>query len=229
MNKRQSLILITFLLLILSTFSLGLHEYFTFENLKHHRETLQSFVLSHPVLSILTFMGTYIGVVLLSLPGGAILSITGGFLFGAFLGTFYIVISATIGATLLFLIAKSTLGHFLREKTGPWIDKLHKGFAENAFNYLLFLRLIPLFPFFVVNLVPAFLHVTTLTYTSATFIGIIPGAFVFASVGSGIGSIFDRGDHFTIQNILTKEITLALVALGCLSLLPILYKRFKKR
>ncbi|MGI9502415.1 MAG: TVP38/TMEM64 family protein, partial [Geminicoccaceae bacterium] len=164
-----------------------------------------------------------------SFPGGGLLSITGGFLFGSILGTAWIVIGATIGAVGIFLAAKTALGDALKAKAGPWLNKMEEGFRDNAFSYLLVLRLIPVFPFFVVNLVPAFLGVGLRTFTLATFIGIIPGAFVFASVGAGLGSVFDQGESFSPAAALTPEVITALVGLAVLALVPVAYQKWKAR
>lgn len=126
-------------------------------------------------------------------------------------------------------IAKTSLGDLLRAQAGPWLKKMESGFRENALSYLLVLRLIPLFPFFVVNLVPAFLGVSLRTYVLATLVGIVPGSFVYATVGAGLGSIFDRNEVFTASGILTPEIVTALVGLSVLSLLPVAYKLIKAR
>jgi len=157
------------------------------------------------------------------------MTIAGGFLFGAVLGTAWVVLSATLGATILFVIAKTSLGDLLRAKAGPWLRKMENGFKENALSYLLVLRLIPLFPFFVVNLVPAFLGVPLRTYVIGTLLGIVPGSFVFATVGAGLGSIFDSNEAFTATGILTPEIVTALVGLSLLSLLPVAYKAVAAR
>ena len=156
------------------------------------------------------------------------MTITGGFLFGSLLGTSYVVIAATIGATLLFMIGQTALGDSLRTYAGPWMQKMRKGFQDDGFHYLLILRLVPLFPFFVVNLVPAFLGIKTRTYVGATLIGIIPGSFVYATVGAGIGSVFDAGETFEIANILTPQMWLALIGLAVLAVLPVVYRRFKR-
>jgi uncharacterized membrane protein YdjX (TVP38/TMEM64 family) len=164
-----------------------------------------------------------------SLPGGAVMSIAGGFLFGTIWGSIYILIGATLGATALFIIAKTALGDVLRAKAGPWLQKMEAGFQENALSYLLVLRLVPLFPFFVVNLVPAFLGVSLATYVLGTFFGIIPGVVVFASVGAGLGSIFDAGEAFSARGILTPQILTALMGLAVLALIPVVYKKIKAR
>jgi uncharacterized membrane protein YdjX (TVP38/TMEM64 family) len=210
-------------------FALGLNRYVSFETLREHRQTLLDWVESSGALAVLTYMGVYAAAIAFSVPGGAVLSITGGFLFGAVWGMLYIVISATIGATAVFLIAKTSLGDPLRARAGPWLHRMEAGFRKNALNYLLVLRLVPLFPFFVVNLVPAFLGVSLPTYVLGTFFGIIPGSFVYASVGAGIGSIFDAGKQFTPGDVITPQVLAALIGLAVLALLPVIYKTIKAR
>ncbi len=217
------------LLGILAFFLFDLDRYVTFEALKQHREALKGFVQDHGLGAALIYAGVYAAAVAFSLPGGAVLSITGGFLFGWLLATVLVVFSATLGASLLFVIAKTTVGEALRARAGPWIKTMAEGFQEDAFNYLLVLRLVPIFPFFVVNLVPAFLGVPLRTYVLATFIGIIPGSIVYTTVGAGLGSIFDKGEEFTGANILTFEIGAALVGLAVLALIPVVYRKWKGR
>lgn len=210
-------------------FALGLDQYVTFDALREHRALLTGFVGEQTLLAVALFVLVYATATALSLPGGAVLTVTGGFLFGTLGGTIAVVIAATLGATGIFLVAKTALGDALRAKAGPALKKMEDGFRENALSYLLVLRLIPLFPFFVVNLVPAFLGVNLRTYVIGTFLGIIPGSFVFASVGAGLGSIFDAGQAFTLTGVLTPEIVTALVGLAALSLLPVVYKKVKAR
>ncbi len=214
---------------LVAFFVLGLHRYVSFEVLGDNREVLLTWVHQHRVLAVVLYMAVYVVSVAFSLPGAAVLSITGGFAFGALWGTLYIVVSATIGATALFLIAKTALGDFLRAKAGPWLQRMEAGFRENALSYLLVLRLVPLFPFFVVNLVPAFLGVSLSIYVWGTALGIIPGAFVFATVGAGVGSIFDAGETFSARGILTPQILTALIGLAVLALIPVIYKKIKAR
>jgi uncharacterized membrane protein YdjX (TVP38/TMEM64 family) len=210
-------------------FALGLHRYVNFETLREHRQALLDWVESSGALAVLTYMGVYAAAIAFSVPGGAVLSITGGLLFGAVWGTLYIVISATIGATAVFLIAKTSLGDPLRAKAGPWLHRMEEGFRANALNYLLVLRLVPIFPFFVVNLVPAFLGVSLPTYVLGTFVGIIPGSFVYASVGAGIGSLFQAGKTFSPGDVITPQIFAALIGLAVLALLPVVYKKITAR
>jgi len=158
-----------------------------------------------------------------------VLTITGGFLFGSIVATVLVVVAATLGATLVFLIARSALGDPLRARAGPFLQRMEAGFQEDAFNYLLVLRLIPIFPFWIVNLVPAFLGVPLRTYVLGTSIGIIPGSFVFASVGAGLGSVLDSGQAFSPASVLTPQVVIALVGLALLALLPVAYRKWKGR
>jgi len=216
-------------LAIIAVFALDLDSYLTFEALRAHRAMLTAFVADHVVLAALAFVVVYTLVIALSVPGGAILTIAGGFMFGSLLATALVVVAATLGATLVFLIAKTALGDPLRARAGPFLKRMEAGFQEDALNYLLVLRLIPLFPFWIVNLVPAFLGVPLGTYVLGTFLGIIPGSFVFASVGAGIGSVLDSGQEFSPASVLTPQILIALIGLAALALLPVVYKKLKAR
>lgn len=208
-------------------YAFDLQMYLSFEALRENRNTLIGFVERNFELAALLFIVVYAVATSLSLPGGAVLSVTGGFLFGGLLGGALVVVGATIGATGIFLIARTALGDGLRQRAGAWLKKMEEGFRENALSYLLTLRLIPLFPFFVVNLVPAFLGVRLRTYVLGTAVGIIPGALVFTFAGAGVGSLFDSGEEFSASAVLSPEILAALTGLGLLALLPVIYKRYK--
>jgi uncharacterized membrane protein YdjX (TVP38/TMEM64 family) len=210
-------------------FALGLHKYLTFDALKAHREDLLDWVAARPVLAPLVYMLVYAVVVACSLPGGAVLTVTGGFLFGTLVGGSYAVIGATIGAIAVFLAARTALGDVLRAKAGGAVRRMEEGFRKDAFSYLLILRLVPLFPFFVVNLVPAFLGVGLGTYSLATALGIIPGALVYASVGNGLGAVFDAGGKPHLGILFTPPILLPIIGLCVLALVPVAYKRLKRK
>ena len=210
-------------------FLLGWHEYVSFDVLRENRQNLLDLVAQYGVVAGLCYIGVYALVAAFSIPGGAILTITGGFLFGPVFGTVYVVIGATLGACALFLAARYAFADLLRAKAGTAIKKMEQGFSENAFNYLLLLRLVPLFPFFVVNLVPAFLGVTLRTYVIATFIGIIPGSFVYALVGNGLGAIFDRGEVPDLGTIFQPQFLAPILGLAVLAVVPVIYKKVKAR
>ena len=224
---KKSLPLIMIAALTALFFASGLHEYLSFEQLREHRLELNAWVASQPVLAALVFILTYIVVVAFSLPGGTIMTLAGGFLFGAVWGGLYTVVGATLGATAIFLIAKTSLGDALLAKAGKSIQSMKAGFQDNALSYMFVLRLVPLFPFFIVNLAPAFLGVPLRTYMIATFFGIMPATFVFSLAGSGLGKVFEQGENFSIAGILTPEMMGALVGLALLSLVPVFYKKLK--
>ena len=190
---------------------------------------LLAFVDAHMLLAPLIFVLAYALVIGLSIPGGAVMTIAGGFLFGLWLGTLLVVVGATLGATMVFLIARTALGDVLREKAGARVRKMEEGFQEDAFNYLLVLRLIPIFPFWLVNIVPAVLGVPLTTYVAGTFLGIIPGSFVYASVGNGLGAVFDTGGTPDLGIIFSPQIMLPIVGLAILAILPVVYKKLKGR
>ena len=221
--------LLVLALAIVAVFALDLDRYLTFAALREHREALTALVADNMLLAALAFVVVYALAIALSVPGGAILTIAGGFMFGSIFGTALVLVAATLGATLVFLIAKSALGDPLRARAGPFLKRMEAGFREDALNYLLVLRLIPIFPFWIVNLVPAFLGVPLRTYVLGTFVGIIPGTFVFASVGAGIGSVLDSGQDFSPASVLTPQILIALIGLAVLALLPVAYRKLKSR
>ena len=213
---------------IAAVYLTGTHEYLSFEALAENREELAEFVSENQILAVTIYMALYAIAVALSLPGGAVLTITGGFLFGLVVGTISTVISATIGAIAIFLAARTALGNSLKHKVGPWMGKLEDGFRDNALSYMLVLRLVPIFPFWLVNLVPAFLNVPLRTYALGTFFGIIPGSFVFISIGNGLGAVFDRGEVPDMGIIFNPEILLPILGLSALALIPVIYKKYRK-
>jgi uncharacterized membrane protein YdjX (TVP38/TMEM64 family) len=208
-------------------FALGLHRYLSFGALAENRDFLMGLVEDHPVTAPLAYIAVYALAVAFSIPGAVVLTIAGGFLFGTLAGGIFVVIGATLGAIGVFLAARTAFGEGLRKRVGPWIGRLEAGFRENALSYLLVLRLVPLFPFWLVNLVPAFLGVPLATYVIGTFIGIIPGSFVYASVGNGLGAVFDGGGTPDLSIIFEPEILLPIVGLSLLALIPVIYKRVK--
>ena len=220
--------------------------YISFSKIVEHEGALKQFVDDYLLLAILAYMSLYVVVVALSLPGGALLTITGGFLFGLVLGGFATVVAATIGASIIFLIAKTSLGEPLAARAGPWLEKLRQGFQENALSYLLFLRLVPAFPFWLVNLAPAVL---------GTFFGIIPGSTAITFLGVGVQSIIDEqrtvyenclaatgesasgtvaGEavckfEFSPASLVTTEMLVAFTALGVVALIPIALRKLRAR
>lgn len=210
-------------------FALGLDRYLTIRALSDHRDTLLAFTRDHLVGAVLIYAAIYTAVVAFSLPGGAVMTITGGFLFGTLLGGTVTVVAATVGATLIFLAARTAFAELLRERAGPWLRRIRKGFDEDGTSYLLVLRLVPIFPFFIVNVAPAFLGVNVRLYMATTFFGIIPGTFVYASVGNGVGAILDAGGRPDLGIIFEPAILFPILGLAILALIPVAYKHLRTR
>lgn len=211
---------------LIAFFALGLDRYATLDALRDNRAALGAWVADNALIAALSYIGLYILITAFSLPAGLVATLTGGFLFGTLFGGIYTVIGATIGATCVFLAAKTALGDVLRAKAGPALRRIEEGFGENAFSYLLVMRLIPIFPFFLVNLAPAFLGVPVSTFVITTALGIIPGTFVFASLGNGLGAVFDAGREPDLGLFFEPQIIGPIIALACLALLPVIYRRF---
>jgi uncharacterized membrane protein YdjX (TVP38/TMEM64 family) len=213
---------------LVAFFALGLDRYVSFEALRHHRHALAAYVAGHAVQAGLAYVGAYCLVIATSVPGGAVLTVAGGFLFGPVLGTAYAVVGATAGATILFLAARYACAGAFRHRIGGVAARMEAGFARHALNYLLFLRLVPLFPFWLVNLVPAFLNVRVSTFVIGTFVGIIPATLVFASVGDGIAAVLETGGEADLSIIMQPRFLLPLVGLGLLALVPVVYNRVRR-
>lgn len=210
-------------------FLLGGPDYVSMDSLRENRETLAALVADNYLLIFFGFIAVYATLVAISFPGAGFLSIFGGFLFGSFAGAAGNVIGATIGAVLIFLAARYAIGDLLKKKTsGNYMKKFEQGLKENELSFLFILRLVPLFPFFVVNFVPALFGVKLRNYVLSTFFGIIPGALVYASVGAGIGAVFDAGGEASLSGLMFQpKVILPIVGLITLSLIPIIYKKFK--
>lgn len=206
----------------------GALDYLSFEALAENREWLVAEVGELGLAAPLLFILIYALCTALSLPTGLLLSTVGGFLFGTLWGGLFNVVGATLGATLLFLAARTVLGDLLRARAGPSLKKLEAGFRENELSYMLVLRLVPLFPFWLVNLAPAFLGVRTATFVIGTFLGIIPGALVFASIGTGLGAILASGGTPDGSALLHPQVILPIVGLVLLSLIPVAVKRLRR-
>ena len=225
--------------------AMGWHRQLSFETLARHDDALRDFIATHEMSALAAYMALYIAAVALSIPVGVFLTVTGGVLFGALLGGVAAVVSATIGAICIFLIARSAIGEYLVRRAGSVAERLAEGFRADAFSYLLFLRLVPIFPFWMVNLVPALAGVRLATFAAATALGIVPATFVFAFVGAGLDSVIAaqqaayrsclaaaRSDcrlEFHVNAALTPELIGALTALGVLALVPVLVKRLRAR
>lgn len=224
---------------------LDAHRLVTLENVVVQRDRFHHFLAEHACLAVLAYIAIYATAVALSLPGGLIFTVAGGLLFGWVVGGLAAVLAATIGATIVFLIARTAVGETLSERVGPWLAKLSDGFNKEALSYMLFLRLVPVFPFWFVNIAPALLGVPLKTYVIGTVLGIIPATFAFASAGAGLDSVIlaAKNEHIAcvalngadacrmkihVSSLLTRELLLALILLGVVALIPVVLKWWRK-
>jgi uncharacterized membrane protein YdjX (TVP38/TMEM64 family) len=202
---------------------LGLHHYLSLDALRGSRESLTAFVGENGFLAAAAYVFCYVIAVAVSFPGASILTIAGGLMFGWALGTGLALVAATAGATLVFLIARTSFGEVIAERTGARMQRLREGFQKEGFGYLLFLRLVPVFPFWLVNLAAALFGVPLLTYVAATAVGILPGTFVFAYFGHGLASALDSDG-----TPLSAQLFIALALLGVMALVPGLLRRWRR-
>jgi uncharacterized membrane protein YdjX (TVP38/TMEM64 family) len=202
-------------------FYFDLGQFLSLDALQANRDALLQYTTSQYEIAVALFILVYILQTAFSLPGGAVLTLTGGFLFGSLMGTLFVNVGATAGATLAFLAARYLLRDWVEQKFGDRLGPIQEGFAKNAFSYLMTLRLIPAFPFFLVNLVSGLTRVNLGTYVLATSIGIIPGSFVFAFAGRQLGTIN------SLSEIASPPVLLAFTLLGVLALMPVAYRKWR--
>ncbi len=214
------------LVALIGFFALGLHRYFTLDALRDNRDALRAWAATDPVLAMAIFVAAYAAAVAISFPGASILTIFGGFLFGLWPGTPLIVVAATIGATIVFFAAKTALGDMLSKKAGGFAARMEKGFREGELSYMFILRLAPVFPFWAVNIASGLMNVSLRNFLIGTFFGIIPGSFVYASIGAGAGATLDAGGDISLAGVLLKPETLTpIIGLIVLALIPVFLKR----
>ncbi len=209
-------------------FWLGLDKYLSFQALKDNRELMLQWRDENYLMAALVFTGVYAVFTSFSVPVGLWMTLAGGFMFGTVAGGFLSLLGASAGATAIFLAARYAFADMLKAKAGAYIAKMEDGFKENQLSYMLILRLVPLFPFWLVNLVPAFLNVTTRIYIFGTLFGMIPGALVYASVGNGLGTVFESGVEPNLGIIFSPEILIPIIGLALLALIPVVYKKVSK-
>ena len=230
--------------LMAAAYGFGVHEQLSLQSIATNREALRHFIANNWALALLIYVLIYACAVSLSIPGATLLTIAGGLMFGWLMGAVAAMIAATTGATLIFLAARTSLEKALTRKGGSLVNKIQDGFKRDAFNYLLFLRLTPVFPFWLVNIAAALAQVRLKTFAAATILGIIPATLAFSFVGSGLDSLIDSQQlaydaclaqnpstpcslDLSVSRIITPQILLALAALGVAALVPVLAKRWR--
>lgn len=221
------------LLLVLAAlalaWALGLHRHLSPEALAGAHAALEARVAAHPLLSALAYALVYAAVVAVSIPGGLALTLAGGLLFGPWLGAALAVLGATAGACLLFLAARSALAGPVARRAGPWLDRIRPGLERDGFFYLLSLRLLPVLPFWLVNLAPALVGMPLASYAAATFLGIIPATAVYAGIGAGLGEVLAAGGRPDLSVALSPQILVPLAGLAALSLAAAWWRARQRR
>jgi uncharacterized membrane protein YdjX (TVP38/TMEM64 family) len=208
--------------------TMGLRKELSWPMLAAHEASLRGFVASHPVAAPVAFTLLYVAVTALSIPEAALLSIVGGLLFGTVLAAICVVLGATAGAVLLFLIARSALAAPLRRRAAPLLERIRPGLERDGFSYLLSLRLLPIVPFWLVNLAPALVGMRPAPFFLATLVGIIPGVLFFVSLGAGLRDVLALGGEPDLSAILAPDILLPRVGLALLALVPVLWRKWRR-
>lgn len=244
-NPGRLVLVLGLIAAIAVVYATGLHSYLSLESLVRHRAVLEGFIDRNYAAALALFVGVYFAVVALSIPAALFLSIAAGILFGAIVGPLASAVGATLGATAIFLIAQTAFGEHLVRRAGPAMKKFAAGFREDAFNYLLFLRLVPLFPFWMVNIAPALFGVSLGAFVGATAIGVLPGAFAFGFFGAGLDSAIGAQAaafreclaagkpncqlSFDLRDAATPQLIGAFAVLGIIALIPVVVKRWRAR
>lgn len=233
MNRiRRFIPLLVLIAVIVAVFASGVGRYLNLDALQANEAALRAFVDDNLALALLAFVAVYALATAVSFPGAIVLTLAGGFLFGTWVGGTATVIGATVGSIMVFYVVQTSLGAALRAKAeaeGGTLKRVIDGVREGAFGYILTLRLIPVAPFWLVNVAAALAHAPLRAYALATFIGIMPATFIYSGVGAGIGAVIARGETPDLGVIFEPQVLLPLVALGFLSLATTLYQRRRKR
>jgi uncharacterized membrane protein YdjX (TVP38/TMEM64 family) len=204
--------------------ALGLHPRLAIELLREHHNWLLGFVAGAPVLASMLFMVIYAAAVAISVPGVAILTVIGGYLFGWFHGTALVLIAATISASAVFVLTRSAVGDRLRMRAGPAVQRFADGFRRNALSYGFLLNLVPIFPYALIIVVPAACGVPLTTFVAGMFLGLVPGTFLFAGLGDGLDHVLTSGVPLRLTSFATPEVVLSLSGLALLALLPVMWR-----
>jgi uncharacterized membrane protein YdjX (TVP38/TMEM64 family) len=213
---------------LVAAVALGLPHQLSLHQLHRHRDQLEALVRLHPALSVAAYVGIYALAVALSLPVALVMTLTGGFLFGPWVGGLAAAGGCTIGGAVVFLVCRTAAGDVLRRRAGPTIARIEDGVLRDAFSYILVLRLLPVMPLWLANLALGFIEIPLRTFVVATFVGILPVSLVYAGLGSGLGRMFASGVRPDLHAVMRPEVILALAGLALLSLAPIAVRRLRR-
>ena len=217
------------LALVAAAVAFGLDHYISLDQLRQRREALEAMVLAHPFISLELYLLAYVVLVGLSFPAALVMTLTGGFLFGPLVGGPAAAAGATLGACVIFLVCRNMTGDFLRRRAGPTAARIEAGVEDNAFLYLLSLRLIPVMPFWAVNLAAGFVAIPLRTFALATFVGILPVSVAYAFLGADLHAVFRRGGTVQPGMFVRPEVLVPLTILAVLALAPLAWKRLRPR
>jgi signal transduction histidine kinase/uncharacterized membrane protein YdjX (TVP38/TMEM64 family) len=219
-------VLLAALVALIASGALG---HLSLDQLRASRATLRALVLDHRALGVLAYMGVYIAAMAFSLPVALILTLTGGFLFGPWVGGLSAAISSTSGGTIVFLVSRLAVGDAVERRAGPRMRAIEEGIKKDAFLYLLSIRLIPVTPFWLVNVAAGLLPIRLSTFVLATFFGVLPATVIYAGIGSGLGRLFDSGARISLHSVITPQLLLPLMGLAVLAIAPILFQWLRRR
>lgn len=223
MNAKKIVLALVGIVAVALFFYFDLQRFLTLDALKANRQSLLDYYAAHRLITVAGFMAIYIVQTALSLPGAAILSLAAGAIFGSIMGTIYANIAATLGATLAFLVARYLLRDAVLDKFGNKLEGINRELETRGFNYLLFLRLVPLFPFFLINLAAGLTRLPLRTFFLGTMLGIIPGGFVYVNAGASLATID------SLSGVASPRVLGSLALLGLFSLVPVLYNKLNAR
>lgn len=214
---------------IVAAFASGLTHHLSLHEFRQRREVFEALERVHPVLSVLAYVGVYTGIIALSLPAALPMTLVGGLLFGPWIGGLAAACGCTLGGTVVFLVCRTAAGDVLRRRAGPRIAEIEDGVRRDAFFYIMTLRLIPVMPFGLTSAALGFLEIPLGTFAAASFIGILPISFIYASLGSSLNAALASHHHLNLHSLLQPQTVIALIGLALLSLSPILIRRFRRR
>lgn len=221
--------LVLVILAVAMAFASGLTRHLSMHELREKHGLLEAYVHTHPLLSLGAYVGLYIVVVALSLPAALVMTLTGGFLFGPWVGGAAAAVGCTLGSGVIFLVCRTAVGDALRGRAGSMVERVEAGIRRDAFSYIVALRLIPVSPFWLVNLALGFVSIPLTTFMAATFVGIAPVSVVYAGLGSSLNQAFARGGHIHLHELLRSATIWPLVGLGVLALLPVAMRLIRRR
>jgi uncharacterized membrane protein YdjX (TVP38/TMEM64 family) len=216
------------LVLLLAALVSGLADHLSLEELRARGESLRELARQRPLFSLAVYVALYVVTVSISLPGALIMSLSGGFLFGPVLGGAAAVSGVTGGSTIVFLVSKSAFGTFMKAWENPLLLRVEEGFREDAFAYLLTLRLIPAFPLLLVNIAAGLMNVPLRTFLTASILGVLPSSMIYAGIGSGLGHVFAQSGPIALSSLLSPQIYLPVIGMGALAFLPPLWRHWRR-